>query len=189
MKVSGVVTRTSDVKPCITCACYACDVCGAEMVDTIPGPLFMPRVECESEACRTNMIKGKISLQVRGSKFTSYQEIRIQECSDQVPIGHVPRTMTIVAKGHVTRQCGPGDLIKVSGVFEPTPLDGKNRAQRIGTLLNVHIAAFKIERTKKSFSEKLSEEAKEKIQMERKPGIYDRVIYNGKNLAGKLYCT
>lgn len=174
--MTGVVTRTSDVKPCIVCACYACDVCGAEIVDTVPGPLFMPRVECESEACRTNMIRGKISLQVRGSKFTSYQEVRIQERSDQVPMGHVPRTMTIIARGATTRQCGPGDIVQVTGVFEPTPLDGRNRAQRIGTLLNVHIEAFKITKFKKSFSDALSEDVRQRIQKERKPGIYDRVI-------------
>ena len=174
--VTGVVTRTSDIKPCIVCACYACDVCGAEMIDTVPGPLFMPRVECESEACRTNMIRGKISLQVRGSKFTSYQEVRIQECSDQVPMGHVPRTMTIIARGETTRKCGPGDIIHVTGVFEPMPLDGKNRAQRIGTLLNLRIGAFKITKSKKSFSEALNENTRLRIEKERKPGIYERVI-------------
>ena len=173
--MTGVVTRTTDVKPCIVCACYACDSCGAEIIDTVPGPLFMPRLECDSKSCRDNMIKGKISLQVRGSKFTSYQEIRIQECSDQVPMGHVPRTMSIIAKGTTTRQCGPGDIIKVTGIFAPSPLDGKNRAQRIGTLLNMHIDAFQITKFKKSFTATLDENIREKIELERKTDIYKRV--------------
>ena len=30
IQVRGIVTRMSDVKPCITVATYACDVCGYE---------------------------------------------------------------------------------------------------------------------------------------------------------------
>ena len=37
---------------------------------------FMPISECPSARCRTNNTKGRLCLQVRGSKFTKFQEVR-----------------------------------------------------------------------------------------------------------------
>jgi len=172
--VTGVVTRTSEVKPCILCACYACDVCGAEMIDTVPGETFMPRIDCESEACKTNQVRGKVSLQIRGSKFTSQQEIRIQESSDQVPMGHVPRTMFIHARGETTRQCSPGDYVTVTGVYSPKISEGRTMTGDLQ--FGTQIEAYKIEKAKKSFSDALPEEVLARIQKERGPDIYERVF-------------
>ena len=33
-----------------------------------------------------------------------------------MPIGNIPRSMTIVARGEVTRQASPGDHINITGV-------------------------------------------------------------------------
>lgn len=41
-----------------------------------------------------------------------------------MPIGHVPRTMNIIAKGVNTRKCAPGDIITVTGVYMPQPFHG-----------------------------------------------------------------
>lgn len=38
-----------------------------------------------------------------------YQEVRIQELPDQVPIGHIPRAMTVQCRAGLTRQCSPGE--------------------------------------------------------------------------------
>jgi DNA replication licensing factor MCM7 len=54
---------------------------------------------------------------MRGSRFVKYQELRVQELPDQVPVGHIPRSMIIRCKGEMTRQCSPGDIITVAGVF------------------------------------------------------------------------
>ena len=41
---------------------------------------------------------GRLYLQTRGSKFMKYQEIKIQEHNDQVPVGNIPRSMTIITR-------------------------------------------------------------------------------------------
>ena len=41
---------------------------------------------------------GRLYLQSRGSKFMKYQELKIQEHNDQVPVGNIPRSMTVVAR-------------------------------------------------------------------------------------------
>jgi DNA replication licensing factor MCM7 len=76
----------------------------------------MPLLKCSSQRCQDNKT-GKLDLQIRGSRFMKYQELRLQELPDQVPVGHIPRSMTVHCNGEMTRQCGPGDIITVHGVF------------------------------------------------------------------------
>lgn len=44
----------------------------------------MPQLLCPSEDCRVNKSGGRLYLQTRGSKFIKFQEIKVQEHSDQV---------------------------------------------------------------------------------------------------------
>ena len=62
---------------------------------------------------------GRLYLQTRGSKFIKFQELKIQEHSDQVPVGNIPRSITVIAKGETTRLAVPGDHVAVTGVFLP----------------------------------------------------------------------
>ena len=117
VKVKGMVTRASDVKPQITVCTYTCDICGSEIFQDVLGPQYMPLQKCPSQRCQDNKTSGKLQTQTRGSRFIKYQELRLQELPDQVPVGHIPRSLTIHCKGEQTRQCGPGDIITVSGMF------------------------------------------------------------------------
>lgn len=117
--VRGIVTRAADVKPKITIATYTCDQCGCESFQPIKGTSYVPLFECTSAQCKAMKTMGRITFQTRGSKFVKFQEIKLQEHSDQLPIGHIPRTITIIAHGELTRHCTPGDHISVSGVFLP----------------------------------------------------------------------
>jgi DNA replication licensing factor MCM7 len=38
-------------------------------------------------------------MQTRGSRFVKYQELRLQELPDQVPVGHIPRALTVHCRG------------------------------------------------------------------------------------------
>jgi len=127
---------------------YACDVCGFEVYQIINTREFTPKVECPSTRCKQNQTKGQLIMQVKSSKFVSFQEIKIQEPSDQVPIGHVPRTMNIIAKGVNTRRCSPGDIITVTGVYMPSPFHGF-QAMRTGVLTHdTYLEAFAVNKDK-----------------------------------------
>lgn len=80
--IRGIVTRASDVKPCIQVAVSACDLCGFEIYMIVQTKEFNPLVECPSEKCKKNNIKGQLQIQIKSSKFVSFQEIKIQEPSD-----------------------------------------------------------------------------------------------------------
>lgn len=44
--------------------------------------------------------------------------------SDQVPVGNIPRSMTVFCRGETTRQAQPGDHVSISGIFLPTMKQG-----------------------------------------------------------------
>ena len=80
-----------------------------------------------------------------------------------MPIGHVPRTMNIVAKGVTTKACSPGDIINITGVYMPAPFSGF-QAMRAGLIHDTYLEAFRISRDKQNFKESfLTEEALEKV--------------------------
>ncbi|KAJ8389254.1 hypothetical protein AAFF_G00121190 [Aldrovandia affinis] len=126
--VRGIVTRATEVKPMMAVATYTCDQCGAETYQPIQSPTFMPLIMCPSQECVTNKSGGRLYLQTRGSKFIKFQELRIQEHSDQVPVGNIPRSMTIFARGENTRLAQPGDHVSVAGVFLPLLRTGFRQA-------------------------------------------------------------
>jgi DNA replication licensing factor MCM7 len=185
INVKGIVTRTSDVKPHISVASFVCDVCGHEEFKTVGGMTYLPLFECNSEVCKASHSRGNLHQQTRGSKFISFQEIRIQEPSDQVPMGQVPRSLKVFAYGHSTRSCSPGDLITISGVFLTMPYLGF-RAITAGLIHDTFLEAFKISRDKKSYRESnLSTEMVEKLRTERN----NREIYSllSKSIAPEIH--
>uniref|UniRef100_A0A095BWP6 DNA replication licensing factor MCM7 n=1 Tax=Schistosoma haematobium TaxID=6185 RepID=A0A095BWP6_SCHHA len=142
IQVRGVVTRATEVKPLITTATYTCDRCGAETYQEINNPTFMPLTVCGTAACKNAGPGGggRLHMQTRGSKFLKFQEIRIQELSDQVPVGHIPRALTIYLRGENTRAAQPGDHILLTGVFLPSvrgaSFSGSGRTNQASASLN-----------------------------------------------------
>lgn len=122
--VRGIVTKCSDVMPLLVVATYTCDQCGAETFQPVQSLKYTPLRQCPSEDCRINKSGGMLDMQTRGSKFVKFQELKIQEHSDQVPVGHIPRTLTIYCRGETTRKCLPGDHILVTGIFLPIMKSG-----------------------------------------------------------------
>lgn len=152
ISVKGIVVRATDVKPFLRVACYSCDICGYENYQIIYGRTYMPLVDCTSEQCKNNRSHGRITQMNRTSKFVSFQEIKIQEPTHEVPVGHVPRSITVFALGHCVRQCAPGDIVTVTGVFLPSMVSG-TRVQRSRLVHDTYVEAFKITKEKKSYSE------------------------------------
>jgi len=105
-------------------ATYTCDQCGAETYQPIASMSFMPETLCPSEDCKINKSGGRLYLQTRGSKFIKFQELKVQEHSDQVPVGHIPRSLTVFCRGEITRQALPGDHVAITGIFLPLVRQG-----------------------------------------------------------------
>ncbi|MGL4948149.1 MAG: hypothetical protein ACRC42_02065, partial [Mycoplasma sp.] len=150
--IRGIVVRATDVKPFLKVACYSCDICGYETYQVISGRTYMPWIDCSSQQCKTNRSHGKITQMNRTSKFVSFQELKIQEPTHEVPVGHVPRSITVFAWGACVRQCSPGDTITLHGIYLPSMVQGAH-IHRSRLIHDTYIEAFKIEKEKKSYKE------------------------------------
>eukprot|EP00127_Corallochytrium_limacisporum_P005477 Clim_evm25s206 gene=Clim_evmTU25s206 len=145
----GIVTRVSEVKPMVLIATYMCDSCDYETYQEVTGPSFTPQTVCQVKQCKADG-KGKLTMMIRGSKFVKHQELRIQELAENVPQGHVPRTITVRAFGEMTRQANSGDTVSVDGVLLVQRHTGY-RAMVQGLLANTYVVAEHIEREKKTY--------------------------------------
>jgi len=152
VRVKGVVTRVSNVKPTVTTVTYTCDKCGCEAYQEIKSRHFMPLFECPSDVCRMNNAKGRLQMQTRGSKFEKFQEVRLQEVSEEVPVGHTPRQLTVHLKGENTRECAPGDKVCITGIFLPVPVTGF-RAMKMGLLSETYLEGQAVVQSKASASD------------------------------------
>lgn len=152
VKISGIVTRCSDVKPLMQVAVYTCEDCGFEIYQEVTARVFMPLFECPSKRCYTNRAKGNLILQLRASKFLKFQEAKIQELAEHVPKGHIPRTMTVHFRGELTRKVAPGDVVELSGIFLPIPYTGF-KAMRAGLVADTYLEAMSVTHFKKKYEE------------------------------------
>ncbi|XP_047310748.1 DNA replication licensing factor MCM7 [Impatiens glandulifera] len=163
VSISGIITRCSDVKPLMQVAVYTCDECAFEIYQEVTARVFMPLFECPTSRCKTNITKGNLILQLRASKFLRFQEAKIQELSEHVPKGHIPRTMTVHFRGELTRKVAPGDVVEISGIFLPIPYTGF-RAMRAGLVADTYLEAMSVSHFKKKYEEyELRGDEKEQI--------------------------
>ena len=171
--IKGMIVRASDVKPCCVVATYTCDNCGGEIYQVVQNKReFMPMRICPSAVCRRQgSVKDTMHLQTRGSKFEKFQDLKIQELPSQVPMGHVPRSMSVHCRGEMTRLATPGDVVTIDGIFLPQRIaEAGYRALKAGLISTTFLEAQNIVVHKKSYDDSivdsLSEEAKTKLDEE-----------------------
>ncbi|KAL3457372.1 MCM2/3/5 family-domain-containing protein [Aspergillus heterothallicus] len=183
--VRGITTRVSDVKPAVQINAYTCDRCGNEVFQPVTAKQFTPMTECPSDECKGNNSKGQLFLSTRASKFIPFQEVKIQEMADQVPVGHIPRQMTVHCSGNLTRQLNPGDVVDIAGIFLPTPYTGF-RAIRAGLLTDTYLEAQDITQHKKSYNNiAMDSRTLRKIEQYQKSGnMYE---YLARSIAPEIY--
>ncbi|CAH1245044.1 DNA replication licensing factor mcm7-like [Branchiostoma lanceolatum] len=183
--VRGIVTRCTEVKPMMAVATYTCDRCGAETYQPINSPTFMPLQMCQSQDCVTNKSGGRLYLQTRGSKFVKFQEIKIQEHSDQVPVGNIPRSMTIFARGEITRLAQPGDHVQVTGVFLPMLRTGFRQVTQ-GLLSETFLEAHKMTKMNKTEDDELGAEelSEDEIKQIAEDDFYEKLA---SSIAPEIY--
>lgn len=150
--IRAITTRVSDVKPIVQVNAYSCDRCGCEIFQPVTEKQYAPLSMCPSEDCKQNQSKGQLQPSTRASKFLPFQEVKVQELAEQVPIGQIPRTLTVHCYGSLVRQISPGDVVDISGVFLPTPYTGF-KALKAGLLTDTYLEAHHILQHKKAYED------------------------------------
>ena len=159
--IRGMVVRASDVKPQCQVVTYSCDACGCEFYQIVGNRReFMPQWMCQSPECSqrgsNRRVRDTLRLQTKGSKFVKFQELKLQELPNQVPMGHIPRSMSVFCRGELTRLANPGDIVTVDGIYLPQRVaESGYRAMKAGLMTISYLEAQHIVVHKKSYDESL----------------------------------
>ena len=183
--VRGIVTRVSEVKPLLQVNAYSCDSCGSEIFQDIGNKQFTPINDCPAGPCKNNNRKGTLHMQTRACKFSPFQEIKVQEMADQVPVGHIPRAMTVNVNGDWCRTMNPGDIVNLDGIFLPTPYTGF-QAIRAGLLTDTYLECHNVHQLKKQYTElQVTDEIQAEIdELRNDPDLYSRLAMS---IAPEIY--
>lgn len=184
--VSGIVTRVTEVKPRAAAAAYICRGCGFEVYQEITGRSFMPLASCPTPAHGARGSEaGMLVPNYRGFKYVKYQELKLQEPADQVPIGSIPRTINVKLNGEMTRSCTAGDVVTISGIFLPMPYTGF-KAMKAGYLADTFLEATHVSQLRKSYADEfLTQEMKDELHRVRtEPELYSRLA---KSIAPEIF--
>ncbi|ROV97225.1 hypothetical protein VSDG_04736 [Cytospora chrysosperma] len=183
--IRAIATRVSDVKPLVQVSAYSCDRCGCEIFQPVTSRQFGPLTMCPSADCKENQTKGQLQPSSRASKFLPFQEIKVQELPEQVPIGQIPRSLTVSAYGSAVRKITPGDVADISGIFLPTPYTGF-RAMRAGLLTDTYLEAHHIVQHKKAYEDmRVDPSLARRIDQYRRSGqVYE---YLAKSIAPEIF--
>ncbi|KAI0782192.1 MCM2/3/5 family-domain-containing protein [Abortiporus biennis] len=124
-------------------------------------------------------------MQTRACRFSPFQEVKIQEMADQVPVGHIPRSMTVHVNGSLTRQMNPGDIVQLGGIFLPVPYTGF-QAVRAGLLTDTYLEVHHINQLKKQYTDlELTPEIQRKLdELRQDPALYQKLA---QSIAPEIY--
>jgi len=183
VQIEGIITRMTPVIQRLYKAVFKCMECGSETEviqegETIEYPEFCsfceekrrPRIEGGRKA------RSQFKLLLHKSKFINMQKIMVQEKPEDVPPGHMPRSVEVILLEDLVDKARPGDRVTVVGVLT---VKGE-RSVKKGTKLTFEM---KIETNNLEVSQKVLEEIEISKEDERKilelakdPKIREKII-------------
>ena len=111
VSVSGMVVRSSEIKPLAKKVAYRCTNC-AEVFDTqLKGLILKKPLKCPKCAER------EFDMDPENSIFIDFQMVRLQELPEDLPAGQLPHYVEVTVMGDLVDQCRPGDRIILTGII------------------------------------------------------------------------
>src|SRR5689334_18477563 len=108
--VSGMVVRSSEVKPLARKIGYRCVSCNAINEAILKGLLLKKPTKC------SNCDEKELDMDPENSVFTDFQMVRLQELPEDLPAGQLPHYIEVTVMGDLVDQCRPGDRIMMTGI-------------------------------------------------------------------------
>ena len=117
----GTVTRTGLMKMYEKCRRYECDKC--HNIIWVEFDLsvndFPKRTVCNGKArdgsiCNATQLR-QLAPDGDSVEYRDYQEIRVQESVEQLEMGSLPRSITVIVEDELVDMCKPGDQVRIVG--------------------------------------------------------------------------
>ena len=102
---SGVVTRTSEVRPELIIGKFMCGECGEVIPNVEQQCRYTEPTICLKQTCSN---RKKFVLMKEGCTFIDWQRVRVQENADEVPAGSLPRSMDVILRHETVEMARAG---------------------------------------------------------------------------------
>ena len=182
VKVSGVITRRSQVFPQLQACKYTCTHCSYVL-----GPFTVGEQEHKMKGvpCPSCQSKGPYVLNTEETVYNNYQKLTLQESPGSVPPGRLPRHKEVIRQYDLIDVARPGEEIVVTGIYSTvydTNLNSKAGFPVFATL----IEANHIQKREELFgARRLTEEDKKAIfSLSKDPQITQKII---RSIAPSIY--
>jgi replicative DNA helicase Mcm len=111
VSVSGMVVRSSEVKPLAKKVAYRCVNCNTVSEAQLKGLVLKKPTKCP--ACSEK----ELEMDPEASIFIDFQMVRLQELPEDLPAGQLPHYVEVTVMGDLVDQCRPGDRIMLTGII------------------------------------------------------------------------
>src|SRR6476469_3609049 len=108
--VSGMVVRSSEVKPLAKKIGYRCLNCDAINEAQLKGLSLRKPTKC------MNCSKKDLEMDPENSIFTDFQLVRLQELPEDLPAGQLPHYVEVTVMDDLVDRCRPGDRGLLTGI-------------------------------------------------------------------------
>ena len=111
VSISGMVVRSSEVKPLAKKVAYKCMNCNTVTEAQLKGLVMRKPVKCA--ACSEK----ELEMDPENSLFIDFQMVRLQELPEDLPAGQLPHYIEVTVMSDLVDQCRPGDRIILTGII------------------------------------------------------------------------
>jgi replicative DNA helicase Mcm len=111
VSVSGMVVRSSEIKPLAKKVAYRCTNCNTVTEAQLKGLVLKKPQKCP--ACSEK----ELDMDPETSLFIDFQMVRLQELPEDLPAGQLPHYVEVTVMGDLVDQCRPGDRIMLTGII------------------------------------------------------------------------
>ncbi|XWS67356.1 hypothetical protein CRYUN_Cryun04dG0000600 [Craigia yunnanensis] len=118
VSVTGVVTRTSEVRPELLQGAFKCLECGSVIKNVEQQFKYIEPTTCVSATC---LNRTKWALLRQESKFADWQRVRMQETSKEIPAGSLPRSLDVILRHEIVELARAGDTVIFTGTVVVIP--------------------------------------------------------------------
>jgi replicative DNA helicase Mcm len=179
--VSGMVVRSSEVKPLAKEITYKCSNNHEFHITLEKGMTVPPLYRCGSDPKCTSK---EFTIQPEKSRFIDFQIARLQELPEDLPPGQLPHYVDVTIKQDLVDNARPGDRIILSGIvrIEQESLIGSRTTSGLYRLRidgnNVEFLGGRGPKTsRKTEREEISPEEEKIIKsLAKQSDIYDRLV-------------
>lgn len=125
--VKGTITRTSEVRPELLEGVFRCNKCGLASTPLLQQYHYTRPILCRNPRCQ-NRSPLEFVLELPDSEFADWQKLRVQETSDEIPPGSMPRSIDVIVRNEMVERAKAGDACVFTGSLVVLP-DGSALAR------------------------------------------------------------